>query len=205
MPRPALRLTYTRPGDETAVEFINVHLKSKLLEFPGGRFSPKDESERATVAQFALQRRAAEAVTIREHASDLLQADRHVVVLGDFNDGPHAATTEILYGPIGSQPDGPESSRQGNVAFHRSDKDDGARLFNITLLVAPERRWSRRYAGQNELIDHILVSASLMPRRDGRFQVPEVEIQNEDAPVRWEQPVVDGIEPDHAPVVVRFV
>lgn len=44
-----------------------------------------------------------------------------------------------------------------------------------------------------------------MPHQGGRFLVPEVEIQNEDAPVRWEQPVVDGIAPDHAPVWARFV
>ena len=77
-----------------------MHLKSKLLEFRGGRFTPKNESERASVAHLALQRRAAEATTIREHVSELLQADRQVVVLGDLNDGAQAATTGILYGPI---------------------------------------------------------------------------------------------------------
>jgi predicted extracellular nuclease len=80
----------------------------------------------------------------------------------------------------------------------------GGETLNVTRLVPAEQRWSRRYAGQKELIDHVLVSASLMPRVDGRFSVPEVEIQNDEAPMRWEEPVTDGVQPDHAPVVVRF-
>lgn len=45
------------------------HLKSKLLSFPGtggkSRFARHDEGERARVAGYALDRRAAEAVTVR--------------------------------------------------------------------------------------------------------------------------------------------
>ena len=37
-----------------------------------------------------------------------------MILLGDFNDGPEAATTQILYGAPGSQPRGPEDAT--NVA-----------------------------------------------------------------------------------------
>lgn len=130
--RPALKITVKYEDEE--IDFINVHLKSKLLTFPGGRFSPENESERARVAYFALQRRAAEATTIREIVNELLERERHVVVLGDLNDGPHAATTEILYGPIGSQARGPEDALNENSGFNKKDSGDGQRL-------STSRRW----------------------------------------------------------------
>ncbi|OLT03143.1 hypothetical protein BJF90_26935 [Pseudonocardia sp. CNS-004] len=82
------------------------HLKSKLLTFPGGRFSTTDEAMRARFGAFALYRRAAEAVTVRAVATELLAGDgqnRAVIVLGDLNDEPEAATTQILHGPPGSE------------------------------------------------------------------------------------------------------
>jgi hypothetical protein len=35
------------------VRLIGTHLKSKLLTFPGGRFNPRDEDERARYAAYA--------------------------------------------------------------------------------------------------------------------------------------------------------
>lgn len=93
LPRPALQITIQHQGN--AIDIITTHLKSKLLTFRG-HFSTKDESLRAQTTYFALERRAAEATTIREHVTDLLIANRSVVVLGDFNDGAESATTQIL-------------------------------------------------------------------------------------------------------------
>ncbi len=59
-----------------APDVLAVHLKSKLLTFPDGRFNPTEEDERARFAAYALNRRIAEAATARE-----------------------AATTQLLYGP----------------------------------------------------------------------------------------------------------
>ena len=39
---------------------MTCHLRSKLLRFPGGRFQPRDEGERARYAGYALALRAAE-------------------------------------------------------------------------------------------------------------------------------------------------
>ena len=47
------------------MRLVTTHLKSKLLTFPGGRFNPHDETERARYATYALDRRAAEAATLR--------------------------------------------------------------------------------------------------------------------------------------------
>jgi endonuclease/exonuclease/phosphatase family metal-dependent hydrolase len=201
--RPGLKITFRHDGKD--IDVINVHLKSKLLTFPGGAFSTKDESLRARVAYFALQRRAAEATTIREHVTDLLKGGRNVIVLGDLNDVPQAATTEILYGPGGSQARGAGDAANPNSGFNREDAAEPQRLFNVALTIDEAARWSRRYAGQNELIDHILTSASLMkPRKGGKFAVPVVEILNADAPMRDDTPVTNGVKPDHAPVIARF-
>jgi hypothetical protein len=94
---------------------------------PQTRFQPRDEGERARYAAYALYRRAAEAVTVRAFADHLLDgADlgsgvggaggdgsdegavgagvrRRLVVVGDLNDEPKAATTQILLGPPGSE------------------------------------------------------------------------------------------------------
>jgi len=201
--RPALQITVPHNGSE--IDIITVHLKSKLLTF-GGRFSTSDETLRAHTAYLALERRAAESTSIREHTTDLLTAGRNVIVLGDLNDGPEAATTQILYGPGGSQPRGPDDASRAASAFHRADASDGQRLFNVVKFLPEETRWSRRYNGQNELLDHILASEGLMPRQNELRQTPTMSILNEDTPnLLGNQPNENGVEPDHSPVTATFV
>jgi hypothetical protein len=80
-------------------------------------------------------------------------------VLGDLNDEPQAATTQILLGPPGS-----ELETDG---FDRPDNGDGMRLWNLApRLVAlhPDRALTRRFRDRGELIDHILVSHLLATR-----------------------------------------
>ena len=80
-----------------SVRFVVAHLKSKLLTYPGGRSQPVDEDERARAGGFALLRRAAEAVAVRVWANQWLHdhPGGPLVVLGDLDDGPDAATTQI--------------------------------------------------------------------------------------------------------------
>jgi endonuclease/exonuclease/phosphatase family metal-dependent hydrolase len=184
---------------------VTAHLKSKLLTFTGD-FSTTNETLRAHTAYFALERRAAEAASLREYVTGLLSAGRRVIVLGDFNDGPDAATTQILYGPPGSQPRGPDDATHASGAFQRADAGDNERLFNVTKLVPEGLRWSRKYNGQNELLDHILASDGLMPRVNGLRQVPSVNILNEDTPnMIGAHPTAGGVVPDHAPVTATFM
>src|SRR6476646_5250892 len=103
MGRPALHVRVRLGGVD--IEIITAHFKSKLLTFPGGRFSPHDEAERGRFAAYALYRRSAEATTVRAAATDLLTGhpQRAVVVLGDLNDEVEAAATQIVNGPPGSE------------------------------------------------------------------------------------------------------
>jgi endonuclease/exonuclease/phosphatase family metal-dependent hydrolase len=202
-PRPAFQITVGHDGGQ--IDVVTAHLKSKLLSF-GGNLSTTNETLRARTAYFALERRSAEATSLRDHVTSLLSAGRKVVVLGDLNDGPEAATTEIFYGPPGGQPHGPEDATHATGAFQRPDAQDGQRLFNATKLVPENIRWSRRHNGQNELLDHILTSEALMPRVGGLRQVPAMSILNEDTPnMIGPHPIAGGVVPDHAPVTATFL
>jgi endonuclease/exonuclease/phosphatase family metal-dependent hydrolase len=159
MGRGALAVRVAVPGRELVL--VAAHLKSKLLSFPaaGGksRFTPKDEGERARYAAYALNRRTAEAVTVRALADELLAGEgrtRPVMVMGDLNDEPQAATTQILLGPPGSE--------LGTAGADRPDKGDASRLWNLAPRIPEQERFSRVYHGKGELIDHILVSQSLL-------------------------------------------
>src|SRR6478735_4083372 len=80
--------------------------------------------------------------------------DRRLIVLGDLNDTPQAATTQLLYGPPGSQFD--------TGGFNHPDQGDAWRLWNLAPRIPVEHRFSRIFEGQPELIDHILISHALL-------------------------------------------
>ena len=128
MGRGALHLRVTASSN-VAVDVVSLHLKSKLITYPGGRFTPRDEAERARYGAYGLYRRAAEAVAVRGFADELIAGEgdgRHVVVAGDFNDEVQAATTQIIHGPAGSE--------IGTPGENRPDQGDAYRLFNLCLL-----------------------------------------------------------------------
>ena len=77
-------------------------------------------------------------------------------MLGDLNDNPAAATTQMLYGPPGSQYD--------TGGFDHPDQGDTTRLWNLAPKIPAEHRYSRVFEGQPELIDHILISHALLDR-----------------------------------------
>ncbi|MFE0104351.1 endonuclease/exonuclease/phosphatase family protein [Streptomyces sp. NPDC059009] len=183
-----------------ALDATVCHLKSKLLSYPGGRFQPHDEGERARFGAYALFRRAAEATAVRGLADRMLHGDgreHSCVVLGDLNDEAAAATTQILLGPPGSE--------LGTPGFEHPDKGDLFRLWNVAELIPPGRRFSRVHSGRRELIDHVLVSKRLLG------QVTEAGTGAPDAPVAPELPSVtdepqerrDAPASDHAPVWIR--
>ena len=141
---------------DTNIDLIATHFKSKLLTFPPDRYSPHDEGERARFGAYALYRRAAEAITVRAAATDLLTSDHaaSVMVLGDLNDEVEAATTQILNGPTGSE--------IGTSGFNQPDHGDRQRLWNLAPRIPEAQRFSRKYRGRKELIDHIFVSHALV-------------------------------------------
>ena len=195
MGRAALQVRVKVAGRR--IDLIACHLKSKLLTFPGGRFSTSDEGERARFGAYALNRRSAEAVTVRAAATRRLAAvdDAAVVVLGDLNDEPQAATTQILLGPTGSE--------IGTGGFGRPDLGDRQRLWNLAARIPEEQRYSREFRGRKELIDHILVSHVLVGlvadgavTTDGAGPTPSI---TDDPNARRGEP-----GSDHRPVLVEI-
>lgn len=192
--RGVLAVTVRHAGSD--VRLVTAHLKSKLLTFPGGRFQPRDEDERARFGAYALYRRAAEAATVRV-AVDAMLADagetRPLVMTGDLNDTPEAATTQMLLGPPGSE--------IGTAGFDQPDLGDRQRLWNLAPLMPPGRDYSRVNHGRPELIDHVLVSAALVRRSPSAEAVIEQSlpsVTNDPTPRR------DEPSSDHVPVVATF-
>ena len=203
MGRGAVRVTVNINGIN--VHIITCHLKSKLLTFPGGFFSTNDENLRVQVGASALMRRTAESAQIRREVNQLLtdHPDDGVIVLGDLNDGPDAATSQLLLGPPGS--------KIGTLGFDRPDKGDAGRLFNTDILIAEDRRFSRVHSGVGELLDQIFASEELFPRNGegGPRILPKVDSHVDFAsqlPSISDNPNVriKEIEPDHAPVTAVF-
>lgn len=176
-------------------DLLTVHLKSKLLTFPGGRFAPDNEDQRARFGAYALYRRAAEAATVRVFADTVLDGhgqDRPLIVLGDLNDTPQAATTQLLYGPPGSQFD--------TGGFDHPDRGDAWRLWTLAPRIPAEHRFSRIFEGQPELIDHILISHALLAKlTDVDADVTGLSSVGVDPNARRDAPASD-----HAPLVAHF-
>lgn len=191
MGRGALHIRTTACG--LVLDLVTAHLKSKLLTYPGGRFSPRNEDERARYGAYALYRRTMEAATLRIYANRILQDGvQNLVVLGDMNDTELAATTQIIYGPDGSQ--------LGTPGFGRPDAGDASRLWNIAARIPYGHRFSRLHGGDRELIDHIMLSNSLVQNLSGADAYTQdiTTIGNTPASRR------DATVPDHAPVTVRI-
>ncbi|ONI91709.1 endonuclease [Saccharothrix sp. ALI-22-I] len=192
--RGALAVT-VEPVAGFTLTLITCHLKSKLLTFPNGRFNPKDEGERARFGAYALYRRAAEATAVRELATKQLNGDHdeRVIVLGDLNDEPHAASAQIFNGPTGSE--------IGRPGFDQPDNGDRQRLWNLAPRIPEDQRFSRKYRGRGELIDHIFVSHALLK------PLPEARTKaGQDLPSVTDDPAArrDDRGSDHAPVIATF-
>jgi len=105
--RPVLKVRI--PVGNQVVTLFNCHLKSKLGEFirpDGATFAPEEDLTkydpvgRALGSLRAAVRRMAEAWVLRDLIVAELRRGNPVVTLGDFNDGEHAVSSEIISGEV---------------------------------------------------------------------------------------------------------
>lgn len=105
--RPLMKVRI--PVGDQIVTVFNCHLKSKLGEHPtppGAAFPPAadltnyDPQARAMGSLRAALRRMAEAWVLRKEIVEELMNGHPVMVLGDFNDGEHAVSSEIISGEV---------------------------------------------------------------------------------------------------------
>jgi hypothetical protein len=103
--RPILKVRV--PVGDKVISVFTCHLKSKLGEFirpDGADFAPEadltayDPVGRALGAARAAMRRMAEAWVLRRAIVAELETGHPVIVTGDFNDGEHAVSSEIISG-----------------------------------------------------------------------------------------------------------
>ncbi len=189
--RPALQVEWQVPG--FPMTLIVVHWKSKIpsytRELQGQGASDRwqslgDAGEGRLVTE---AKRLGQAVQIRRAVDHLLRRDpeARVVVLGDFNDTLDSEGLRIVVGDARAC-DSPSLAPMELVACEEA--------------IPADRRFTQVYRGRREMLDHILISQSLLPHFLG------AEAHNERLRPAQEGPGFDPYDPgsDHAPVLARF-
>mgnify|MGYP001795285058 CR=1 FL=1 len=187
--RPILKVRI-KMGAHTVTVF-NCHLKSKLGEFitpPGADHPPEadlteyDPLGRALGALRAATRRMAEAWVLRRAIVEELEAGNPVIAMGDFNDGEHAVSSEII---AGERPFKNYAWMLRHDAEHRADRYSREESEAITEAVervrlrSAEKLFVRKslrdmvytsaFGGVFESIDQIWLSRHFDPEFDGRI------------------------------------
>lgn len=105
--RPILKVRI--PVDGQVITVFNCHLKSKLGEYftpEGAPYPPEadltryDPVGRALGSMRSAVRRMAEAWVLRREVVKEIRAGNPVMAMGDFNDGEHAVSSEIISGEV---------------------------------------------------------------------------------------------------------
>lgn len=185
--RPILKARV--PVGGAVITVFNCHLKSKLGEYllpPGAPYPPEadltryDAVGRALGSARAAMRRMAEAWVLRRAIVAELKAGNPVMVLGDFNDGEHAVSSEIITGeaPFRNyawmlRHDAEAPSDRYTAEEHRQITAD----VEAVRLHSAERQFVRRsmrdmvytaaFGGQYESIDQIYMSRHFVPENGG--------------------------------------
>ncbi|MEM6277112.1 MAG: endonuclease/exonuclease/phosphatase family protein [Pseudomonadota bacterium] len=185
--RPILKVRV--PVGDHVLTVFNCHLKSKLGEYPRvDGVAPEanlvnyDPAGRAMGSLRAALRRMAEAWVLRNEVLKSLAAGEPVMVLGDFNDGEHAVSSEII---AGEAPFKNYSWIRRHDAAHRSDRYtreenevireqiDAVRLYSAEkLFVRKSLRdmvYTSAFGGNFESIDQIFMSRHFHPDHAGRI------------------------------------
>jgi endonuclease/exonuclease/phosphatase family metal-dependent hydrolase len=188
--RPILHAKVKLDGNRT-LDFINIHLKSRLpSDIPGQKidqFKWKTASGWAEGFFLSSIKRIGQALETRILIDKLFDADENalIVVCGDFN----ADFDEV-----------PVQAIRGDVENTDNDKLAKRVMVPCERTIPEPARFSLIHHGKGEMIDHLLISRSLLThyRRS--------EIHNE---LLHDESVAFGTdvkfpESDHAPVIAEF-
>jgi hypothetical protein len=188
--RPALQVLWDAPG--MSITLLVVHWKSKIPSFTPAR-RPEGEpwaafGDAGEGRLLSEVKRLAQAVELRRAVDRLLREDPTacVAVLGDFNDLLESEGLRIVL---------------GDARACRSPSLSAFELLPCELSIPPGLRFTQRYRGRLEMLDHILISRPLLSRFEGARVLNEFLRDAEEVP----EP---GLSPDpgsdHAPLVVTF-
>ena len=184
--RPILKVRIPVRGHTITV--FNCHLKSKLGEFitpEGADYAPEadltryDAIGRAMGALRAGLRRMAEAWVLRAAILRELQAGHPVMVTGDFNDGEHAVSSEIISGERPFRNYAWMLRHDAKAANDRYSKEENEQItedVEAVKLHSAEKMFVRKslrdmvytsaFGGVYESIDQIYMSRDFLPDFD---------------------------------------
>lgn len=187
--RPILKARV--PMGSQVVTVFNCHLKSKLGEYitpAGAAYAPEEDLTRydplgrAMGALRAAVRRMAEAWVLRREILAELNAGHPVIAMGDYNDGEHAVSSEII---SGERPFKNYAWMLRHDAKHRSDRYSAQENEQITEAVervrlhSAEKLFVRKslrdmvytsaFGGVFESIDQIWLSRHFDPEFERRI------------------------------------
>lgn len=150
--RPALHTTLAL-ADGRSLHVFNIHLRAPIASpVAGQKVSAGVWKTTAGWAEGFFRsgwKRSAQALDIRLAIDALLDADRHalIAVAGDCNSEDHETPLKILTAAD-------EDTGNGDLAWRG--------MVNVTRSVPADRRFSIIHHGRPQMVDHILLSRSLM-------------------------------------------
>jgi len=171
---PLLATLRMKHGQEIGV--ITAHLKSKrpkFLQDASGKTleDTEDPSVQALGSLRSLLMRAGEALALRLKVIELLHRTRlPLVVMGDFNDGPHSVTTQLI-------------AATSQVAYDKGARDNA--LFSAwdvqgEAALRRDVAYSHIHQGYPEVLDQVLVSEEFVATsRAAIGDVRRVEVFND--------------------------
>lgn len=187
--RPAL---YTQINiDGTPLHIVNIHLKSKNpTNIPGqkiDRFTWKTIPGWAEGFFLSSVRRMGQALEVRSFIDTLFEANKDVriIVGGDFNDDFHEPAVETILGRI---------ENTGNPELFSQE------LVPAEFTVPEPSRFSLYHRGQKNMLDHILMSQSLVPYY-ASTEIHNETLKDESIAFSTDDKFIGS---DHAPVIAEF-
>ena len=165
--RPPLLATL-RMKHGQVIHVLTTHMKSKRPKFlQNDQGDPVEDREDPKVTALATLRslmiRGAEAAALRHIVADVLERTHEpLIVMGDFNDGPHSVTTQII-------------AATGEVAYDRGARD--AALWNAyevqgEMALKRDVAYSHIHQGSPEVLDQIFVSEEFL--HSSKFSIGDV-------------------------------
>ncbi|MEM7242893.1 MAG: endonuclease/exonuclease/phosphatase family protein [Pseudomonadota bacterium] len=161
--KPPLELVIS-PNQGPQFRMIGVHAKSKA---PHGA---RDERDAVRISIQNRRKHLAQSIWLRQRVDQVLARDEHLIVLGDFNDGPGLDRYEELFGHSGVE-----------IVMGES-KQDAKKLYDPSAAMALQSHFSaspttarfydhRTKTYLNALLDYIMISESLKALGDHRWTI----------------------------------
>jgi len=184
-------LLYTKIGHpQGPIHLINIHLKSRLPSaVPGQRegFGYRSVAGWAEGYFISSMKRVGQALEVRMLVDEIfdVEPEARIIVCGDFNAEPGQVPVEAIAGRV---------ENTGNAALAQRQ------LLPCSNTIPKESRYSHLHEGHGNLLDHMLISRSLL----AYYQ--NAEIHNE---ILHDESIAFASdkkypESDHAPFVAEF-